>query len=95
MSDMTNVPQVSLGIVAVSRDCFPLELARRRGKTVIEACGARELAVAEMDTIVESERDIPKALEELERAGAKSGNMGWTAALSAIEMADLEKQKLA
>jgi 6,7-dimethyl-8-ribityllumazine synthase len=32
--------------------------------------------------------------QALERAGAKSGNKGWTAALSAIEMADLEKQKL-
>ncbi len=33
--------------------------------------------------------------QALERAGAKAGNRGWTAALSAIEMADLEKQKLA
>jgi 6,7-dimethyl-8-ribityllumazine synthase len=32
--------------------------------------------------------------QALERAGAKSGNKGWTAALSAIEMADLEKQKI-
>jgi 6,7-dimethyl-8-ribityllumazine synthase len=31
--------------------------------------------------------------QALERAGAKAGNKGWTAALSAIEMADLEKQK--
>jgi 6,7-dimethyl-8-ribityllumazine synthase len=33
--------------------------------------------------------------QALERAGAKSGNKGWTAALSAIEMADIEKQQLA
>jgi len=33
--------------------------------------------------------------QALERAGAKAGNKGWTAALSAIEMADLEKQKFA
>ena len=33
--------------------------------------------------------------QALERAGAKAGNKGWTAALSAIEMVDLEKQKLA
>jgi 6,7-dimethyl-8-ribityllumazine synthase len=32
--------------------------------------------------------------QALERAGAKAGNKGWTAALTAIEMADLEKQKL-
>jgi 6,7-dimethyl-8-ribityllumazine synthase len=33
--------------------------------------------------------------QALERAGAKAGNKGWTAALSAIEMVDLEKQELA
>jgi 6,7-dimethyl-8-ribityllumazine synthase len=32
--------------------------------------------------------------QALERAGAKAGNKGWTAALSAIEMADIETQKL-
>lgn len=32
--------------------------------------------------------------QALERAGAKAGNKGWTAALTAIEMASLEKQKL-
>lgn len=31
--------------------------------------------------------------QALERAGAKAGNKGWTAALTAIEMADIEKQK--
>lgn len=32
--------------------------------------------------------------QALERAGAKSGNKGWNAAMSAIEMADIEKQQL-
>ncbi len=32
--------------------------------------------------------------QALERAGAKAGNKGWTAALTAIELADLERQKL-
>ena len=32
--------------------------------------------------------------QALERAGAKAGNKGWSAALSAIEMSDIEKQKL-
>ena len=35
----------------------------------------------------------PDTLEQaIERAGAKSGNKGWDAALSAIEMANLFKQ---
>jgi len=33
--------------------------------------------------------------QALERAGAKAGNKGWNAALSAIEMADLGRQELA
>jgi 6,7-dimethyl-8-ribityllumazine synthase len=32
--------------------------------------------------------------QALERAGAKAGNKGWTAALSAIELADIEQQQL-
>jgi 6,7-dimethyl-8-ribityllumazine synthase len=32
--------------------------------------------------------------QALERAGAKAGNKGWTAALSAIEMVDFGKQQL-
>ncbi len=32
--------------------------------------------------------------QALERAGAKAGNKGWTAALSAIEMADIASQQL-
>lgn len=32
--------------------------------------------------------------QALERAGAKAGNRGWIAALSAIEMADIESQKV-
>jgi 6,7-dimethyl-8-ribityllumazine synthase len=32
--------------------------------------------------------------QALERAGAKAGNKGWSAALSAIEMADIEHQQL-
>ena len=34
---MNNVPQLKLGIVAVSRDCFPMELSESRRKAVVEA----------------------------------------------------------
>ena len=30
MKTMNNVPEIELGIVAVSRDCFPIELSRKR-----------------------------------------------------------------
>ena len=31
---MTNIPEVKLGIVAVSRDCFPIELSQSRRAAV-------------------------------------------------------------
>ena len=27
---MTNIPEIKLGLIAVSRDCFPLALSERR-----------------------------------------------------------------
>ena len=34
---MNNIPQVKVGIVAVSRDCFPIELSIKRRKALVEA----------------------------------------------------------
>lgn len=63
----------------------------------IAAEAAKNLARVAFQTGVPAAFGIITAdtLEQaLERAGAKSGNKGWTAALTAIEMADLDKQKL-
>ena len=81
VGDMTNAPDVRSGIVAVSRDCFPIDLSRRRRRAVGEACRARSLELTEMETIVENERNVLEALEELERAGVNAlviylGNFG-------------------
>ncbi len=59
---MQNIPQVKLGIVAVSRDCFPKELSLKRRRAVVEACKTAGIAIAEAHTIVENERDALKAL---------------------------------
>ena len=34
---MNNSPKIKIGIVAVSRDCFPEELSTRRRKNLVEA----------------------------------------------------------
>ncbi len=34
---MNNLPKVKIGIVAVSRDCFPASLAVNRRKALVEA----------------------------------------------------------
>jgi L-fucose isomerase-like protein len=62
---MKNTPEVVLGLVAVSRDCFPAELSRKRRILVGRECVARKIPVLEMETVVENEQDVLKALEEL------------------------------
>ncbi len=64
---MQNVPVVKLGIIAVSRDCFPAELSRKRRKNVVAECNKGNTPVIEVETIVESEKDVLKALEEIRK----------------------------
>lgn len=78
---MINIPKVKLGIVAVSRDCFPVELSEKRRKAVVEACTAKEIGICEIKTAVENEKDVLKALEELKSANVNAlvvylGNFG-------------------
>jgi L-fucose isomerase-like protein len=68
---MNNVPKVKLGIVAVSRDCFPIELSQKRRALVVEACKKNNVPIVELTTTIESEKDALKALEEIK---AKSVN---------------------
>ena len=35
---MNNIPEVKLGLIAVSRDCFVISLSERRRATVRQAC---------------------------------------------------------
>ncbi len=75
---MTNMPDVKLGIVAVSRDCFPKSLSENRRKAVAAAC---KLELFEAPTVVENERDMEKALAEVKEAGCNAlvvylGNFG-------------------
>ena len=62
---MKNMPEVNAGIVAVSRDCFPIELSQIRRDEVVGECEKCKLPVTKITTIVENEYDVGKALEEL------------------------------
>jgi L-fucose isomerase-like protein len=78
---MMNIPVVKIGIVAVSRDCFPIELSRKRRKAVVQSAKEKGLAIYEAETTVENERDVLKALDELRMAGVNAlvlflGNFG-------------------
>lgn len=81
---MNNIPKVKIGIVAVSRDCFPAELAVNRRKALVEAYGKSFDAgdIYECPVcIVESEIHMVQALEDIKKAGCNAlcvylGNFG-------------------
>ncbi|MDR0294307.1 MAG: fucose isomerase [Oscillospiraceae bacterium] len=78
---MTNMPPVKPGIVAVSRDCFPMALSRKRREAAVRAAAARGIRLYEARTIVESESDAAAALKELRENGVNAlvlflGNFG-------------------
>ena len=64
---MTNIPEVKIGVVAVSRDCFPLELSRKRRIKLTEKCKLKKIPVVEIKTIIENEKDALSALDEINR----------------------------
>jgi L-fucose isomerase-like protein len=77
----TNIPEVKLGIIAVSRDCFPIALSEKRRKAIVEKCAEKNLHVYEAQTTVENEKDAQKAVDEVKKAGCNAltvflGNFG-------------------
>lgn len=78
---MKNLPELKIGIVAVSRDCFPMSLSERRRKAVVKAYQAKYGEIYECPTTIENEVHMLKALEEVKQAGCNAivvylGNFG-------------------
>lgn len=81
---MDNIPKAKVGIVAVSRDCFPESLAVNRRKALVEAYKKKYDAEDIYECpicIVESEIHMVQALEDIKKAGCNSlcvflGNFG-------------------
>ena len=81
---MKNIPQIKVGIVAVSRDCFPESLSVNRRKALAEAYAKKYDAQDIYECpicIVESEIHMVQALEDLKKAGCQAlcvylGNFG-------------------
>ena len=75
---MKNIPEVKLGIIAVSRDCFPIELSTKRRQNIVKAYGD---GIYECPITVESEKDAVAAIEDVKKNGVNSlvvfiGNFG-------------------
>ncbi|MCR5250792.1 MAG: L-fucose/L-arabinose isomerase family protein [Lachnospiraceae bacterium] len=81
---MENIAKVKIGIVAVSRDCFPESLSVGRRKALVEAYKAKYNAEDIYECpicIVESEIHMVQALEDIKKAGCNAlcvylGNFG-------------------
>ena len=74
---MNNIPEVKLGVIAVSRDCFVISLSERRRAAVKEACGKKGIDLFEAKTTVENETDMLKAVEEVKAAGCNALLVLW------------------
>lgn len=78
---MQNIPEVKLGIVAVSRDCFPMSLSATRRSAVVKEYTAKGGEIYECPTTIENEIHMRKALAEVKEAGCNAlvvylGNFG-------------------
>jgi len=78
---LPNAPKVKLAIVAVSRDCFPIELSRRRLQRLTAECEKLGIDFHGCDTIIENENSVLAALDECRRVEANAaviylGNFG-------------------
>ena len=74
---MTNIPCVKLGIISVSRDCFPIELSGARREAIV----AVNKDIYECKITVENENDMLKAVDDVKAAGVNAlvvflGNFG-------------------
>mgnify|MGYP003264831265 FL=1 len=81
---MLNIPKMKVGIVAVSRDCFPESLSVNRRKALVDAYAKKYNAEDIYECpicIVESEIHMVQALDDLKKAGCNAlcvylGNFG-------------------
>ena len=75
---MNNIPNVKLGIIAVSRDCFPITLSATRRNAIAAAYGEE---LYNCPITVENEKDALKAVADVNAAGCNAlvvflGNFG-------------------
>ncbi len=75
---MNNIPEVKLGIIAVSRDCFPIGLSIKRREAIVKAYGE---GLYECKVTVENEKDMLDAVADVKAAGCNAlavflGNFG-------------------
>jgi len=78
---LTNTPEVHVGVVGVSRDCFPISLTERRLGALMDALGKAGVKAYRCGAIIENEKDALAALDDLVDNGCNAavaylGNFG-------------------
>ena len=78
---MINIPEIKLGVVGVSRDCFPASLTKKR-LAALEPCLKKDNVPYYISpVVVENEQDAMNALADITKAGVNAlfvflGNFG-------------------
>lgn len=75
---MKNIPALTLGIISVSRSCFPVSLSERRRAAVVKSFGG---GLYECPVCVQTETDALRAVEDVKSHGVNAlcvflGNFG-------------------
>ena len=75
---LQNIPEIKCGIIAVSRDCFPVALSAARRLAIVKAYGE---GLYECPITVENEKDALAAVADVQNAGCNAlvvflGNFG-------------------
>ncbi|NLC79990.1 MAG: fucose isomerase, partial [Lentisphaerae bacterium] len=78
---LTNVPEIKIGIVGVSRDCFPASLTQKRLDALMAELKKQKVLAVASTVIVENEAQALAACDELVAAGCNAavaylGNFG-------------------
>ena len=78
---LNNIPSVRLGIIAVSRDCFPISLSERRCAAIADECKKLDVDLYCSKVSVENELDMLKAVSDVKAAECNAlvvflGNFG-------------------
>jgi L-fucose isomerase-like protein len=79
--NLINMPEIKLGVVGVSRDCFPSSLTQKRLTALTAELKKQKIDFAVAPTIIENETDALAACDELVAAGCNAavvylGNFG-------------------
>lgn len=65
MKNLVNIPEVRLGVVAVSRDCFPITLSQKRLDALCGSLKKKGVGLHKCSVVIENEKHALKALKEL------------------------------